>query len=157
MAEAQPIDTAPKGGAWLLGYVPARIEFDVPWMPIAWGDRGWHDHEHNECDPTLWTPLPNPQPKPTGWRPVEGTILIRESSPDGWTCNGKPCLAPWLWSVEIQRNDGSFDEYRDYRGCRTLEQAEVEALKWQARFGLPITRIPLDGKVIPFRPRVTRQ
>jgi hypothetical protein len=156
--ETQPIDTAPKSDGWLLGYVPLKAERSyVPWIAITWRDEGWCDDDGNVCDPTLWARLPDPQPKTTGWRPVEGTIVIHETTGKGWTCNGKPCAPVWIWSVSIERNDGSCDDYREVDGRMTLPEAEALALRWQAKYGLPIKLVPLDGKIVPFRPQVTRQ
>ncbi|MGY2732779.1 hypothetical protein [Sphingomonas sp. UYP23] len=158
MTKAQPIETAPIGDGWILGYDPDLGERQyVPWLAMTWSDSGWVDDNGETRAPTLWAPLPDPQPKATGWRPVEGTILILETTGDGWSSNGKPCAPLWIWSVSIERSDGSYDDYREVDRRMTLSEAEVLALRWQAKYGLAIRTVPLGGEIVIFRPKATRQ
>jgi len=153
------INTAPKDGGWILGHVPKNAEepYRQPWVILTWGDAGWHDNEGNGHDPVEWIPLPDPQPQNTGWMPPSGVIQMVEITGEGWTCNGQPADVPWRWIINIEKEDGTIDAYRDCDMAVTVEEAEARALRWQAKYGLPIVRIPLAGNVIPFRPRVTRQ
>lgn len=155
----QPIETAPKDGGWILGHVPknAPYPYNHPWVILTWGGSGWADDEGNGHDPVAWVPLPDPQPAQTGWTPPSGTIRIVEITGDGWTCNGKPVDVPWRWIIEIEKPDGTRDDYRDHDIAASIDEAEARALKWQTKFGLPIIRVPLDQKVIPFRPAEMRQ
>jgi len=155
----QPIETAPKDGGWILGHVPknALAPYNHPWIILTWGDSGWMDDDGNGHEPIEWVPLPDPQPALTGWTPPSGTIQIIEITGEGWTRNGKPIEVPYRWQISIEKADGSYDEYRDIWHAVTSEEAEARALKWQAEIGLPIVRVPLDRRVIPFRPAVTKQ
>lgn len=161
----QPIDTAPKDGGWILGHVRQEIDdtYRHPWAILSWGDGaevhdfGWYDDEGNRHEPTRWVPLPDPQPFPTGWSPPCGTIRIEEITGEGWTMNGKPIDVPYRWVVYIEKPDGSYDDYRESSHAVTLGEAEVRASRWREKFGLPIVTVPLDKKVIPFRPAVTKQ
>ncbi|KKW93942.1 hypothetical protein YP76_04695 [Sphingobium chungbukense] len=161
----QPIETAPKDGGWILGQVqqePSDI-YRQPWAILTWSDGaevhdfGWYDDDGNRHEPTRWVPLPDPQPFPTGWSPPCGTIRIEEITGEGWTCNGKPIDVPYRWVVYIEKPDGSYDEYRESWHAATLAEAQARAERWRAKFGLPIVTVPLDKKVIPFKPAVTKQ
>lgn len=152
----QPIDTAPKDGGWVLGLVQPDGWTDRDWQPwaiVTWGDSGWYDDDGNPRAPVSWVPLPDPQPKPTGWRPPEGTILVVEITGDGWTSNGKPIEVSWRWQISVERLDGSHDEYRDYDFRNTRAQADATAARWAEKFGLPIKVIPLPSNVVPFTHR----
>lgn len=156
----QPIETAPKDGGWILAHVPVDPDksWQQPWMILTWGDSGWMDaSDYNPQAPIEWVPLPNPQPKPTGWSPAVGVVQIVEITGEGWTCNGKPIDVPYRWEVYIEKPDGAIDEYRELWHYASLEQAQQRALKWREQFGLPIVTVPLDKKVVPFRPAVTKQ
>jgi hypothetical protein len=150
---SQSIETAPRDGRWVLGLVlpdgPTK-PFDQPWEVVAWGDRGWHDREYEPVNPARWTPLPDPQPAPTGWKPPEGTIIVEEITGEGWTCNGSPIEVPWRWYVYIELTDGSYDDHREGIHYVTYIEAERRAMKWQVDLGLPIKVTSLDPKVVPF-------
>ena len=151
----QPIETAPKNGGWVLGLVLPRGPTETrwqPWMPVTWGDTGWYDDEGCGQEPTAWVPLPDPQPKATGWTPPSGRIRVAEITGDGWTCNGKPVEVSWRWLISVEKPDGSYDEYRDTDMAVTREEAVMRATKLQAKIGLPIVIVPLGRKVIPLRP-----
>lgn len=156
----QPIDTAPKDGGWILGHVPVEPDksWRQPWMILTWGDSGWVDaNDYNEQQPVEWVPLPDPQPEPTGWSPVEGIIVLQEITGEGWTCNGKPCEVPYRWEAYIEKPDGSIDEYRELWHYNTLQQAEGRATKWQSQFSLSIVVRTLSSNVVPFKPAGTLQ
>lgn len=148
---------APVTDGWILGYDPTRAEYYSAWMAATRCDSGWCDDHENEVNLTAWVPLPEPHPAPTGWSVPSGTIRVEEITGEGWTCNGKPIDVPWRWAVYIEKPDGSYDEYRDTDHVATIEAAEARALKWRGKLGLPIVIVPLDRKVIPLRPAVTRQ
>ncbi|MEE4452893.1 hypothetical protein [Novosphingobium resinovorum] len=156
----QPIETAPKNGGWVLGLVlpegPTETRWQ-PWMPVTWGDTGWYDDEGYGQEPTAWVPLPDPQPRPTGWTPPSGTIKVAEITGEGWTSNDKPLEVPWRWLISVEKPDGSYDQYRDTDMAVTREEAVTRATKLQAKIGLPIVIVPLDRKGIPFRPGATIQ
>lgn len=145
--EPQPMGTAPKNGGWVLGLVLSEGAKPgsgrQPWEHVTWGDGGWHDDDGNSCEPVAWVPLPDPQPNNTGWMPPEGTIRVVELEAGGWTSNGKPIEVSWRWMVEIERSDGSRDDYRDCDFRDTQEQAAAVAARWAAQFGLPIKVVPL--------------
>jgi hypothetical protein len=157
----QPIETAPKNGGWVLGLVLAggwtKTDWQ-PWVPLTWGDSGWMDDDGYPREATAWVPLPDPQPRPTGWRPAEGSILVAEISGDGWTSNGKPIEVPYRWSISIERNDGSLDDYREGLHCVTREEAEATGMRWSQKYGLPAEVIPLPPaeNVIQILPRPGR-
>lgn len=160
----QPIETAPKDGGWVLGLVLPDGPTDAhwqPWLPVTWGDLGWHDDDGNSQSPTLWVPIPDPQPQPTGWFPAEGIIKLEEITGEGWKINGQPTAVPWRWLVYIERPNGEMDEYRDWHHYVTLEEAERRALKMQDLFGLPVVKAPLGvssaDEVIVLHPERTKQ
>lgn len=150
----QPIDTAVRSDGWILGYDPRRAEQKfVPWLALTWDDAGWVDDEGCACEPTLWSPLPDPQPTPTGWRPPEGVIKVSEITGEGWTSNGNPVAVPWRWIISIERSDGSYDAYRDCDFRVTREEAEAVGAKWAEKYHLPVVveQIPAPpSNVIPF-------
>ena len=151
MVEPQPIATAPHTDGWILGYVPKlAAQRYVPWLALTWGDDGWMDDNGNACDPSLWSPLPDPQPTATAWMPPEGVIHIVEITGEGWKINGKPVEVPYRWSVHILRLDGTYDEYRDMFHYAAYTDAEARAAKWQQQLGLPIEVTFLNPKVVPF-------
>lgn len=156
----QPMETALKNGGWVLALVLPDGPTDgnwQPWAPVTWSDgfilndAGWHDDDGNRQEPTAWVPLPDPQPKNTGWRPAAGTIYLAEMDGKGWTCNGKPVETPYRWQIYIDRPDGTYDEYRDCDLCKTREQADARTARWAEKFGLPIVVVPLPSNVIPFK------
>ncbi len=156
MMTPQPIETAPKDGGWVLGLVLPNGWTDrdwQPWVAVTWGDSGWADDDGNRREPTAWVPLPDPQPRPTGWRPPEGRVLVQEVTGDGWTSNGKPIDVPYRWAISIERNDGSYDEYRETHFRVTREEAEATGMRWSQEYGLPAEVIPLAApeNVLPFR------
>ena len=154
----QPMNTAPKDGGWVLGLVlPGGWTATdwQPWVPMTWGDSGWMDDDGNPRDVTAWVPLPDPQPRPTGWRPAEGRILVAEITGEGWTSDGKPIEVPYRWSISIERNDGTYDDYREGDFRVTRAEAEATGLRWSQKYGLPVEVIPLsaDHNVIEFKPK----
>jgi hypothetical protein len=153
------ITPPPMDGRWILAYDPTLSEFvsSRPWVLATRCDDGFHDEGGSGVEVAGWVDLPEPWPKPTGWTPPSGTIRITEITGDGWTCNGKPVSVSWRWIIDVQKPDGSRDEYRDCDMAVTLEEAEARAVKWQAKIGLPIVKVPLDRKVVPIRPAATRQ
>lgn len=149
----------PMDGRWFLAYVPSLSEFvsSRPWVIATRCDDGFHDVEGMGVEVEGWDDLPEPAPKHTGWTPPTGTIIIAESTGEGWTSDGKPVEVPWRWVISVEKPDGSHDKYRDIDFAVTREEAVVRATKLQATIGLPIVIRHLDRKVIPFRPTITRQ
>lgn len=155
----QPIESAPKDGGWVLGLVlpdgPTEARWQT-WEPVTWsdgpltGNAGWYDDDGCPCQPSAWVPFPDPQPRNTGWTPPTGVIQIAEITGDGWTSNGKPITVSWRWIIQIEKPDGTFDDYRECDFAVTIDEAEARAIKWQAKFGLPIVRVPLARKVVQF-------
>lgn len=158
VAIPRAMDMAPKDGGWVMAYVPKLAEQGyTPWLSLTWGDKGWEDDGSNGHDPSVWFPIPDPQPNPTGWTPAEGEIVMQEITGEGWTCNDKPIAVPYRWEVYIEKLDGSVDEYRELWHYATPEQAEARAAKWQSQFSLPIVVRPLPSNVVPFKPAGTLQ
>lgn len=162
----RPMGTAPLNDGWILGLVDeeGRVHsHDEPWQILTRCDpdkdgREWCDYGGNYYSPSDWAILPDPQPKATGWRPVEGTICIAETTGDGWTDGkGNPVKVSWRWQIFIERSDGSCDEYRGCDFANTLDDAKAKADRnWVARYNLPVVIRPLDGKVVALRPRPKR-
>jgi hypothetical protein len=155
----QPMNTAPKDGGWVLGLVLPDGPTDThwqPWKPLTWSDgfwandAGWHDDDGNRHEPAAWVPIPDPQPKITGWRPAEGTIYLSELPSKGWTCDGKPVEVPYRWQVYIERTDGTFDEYRDCAFLIDREAGDARAARWAEKFGLPVVVVLLPSNVVQF-------
>lgn len=156
----QPIETAPKAGGWVLGLVLPNGPTDTywqPWIPLTWGDGGWYDDHGHGYEPTAWVPLPDPQPRPTGWTPPAGKIMIAEITGEGWTCNGEPITVDWRWSISVEKPDGSYDEYRETNFAVTYDEAVARATKLQTKIGLPIVTVPLSDRVTILRPGTTIQ
>lgn len=162
----QAIETAPRDGGWILAHVPKNgVEpYNQPWLVLTWGDgpvdgeAGWCDDDGNQHEPTEWVALPDPQPKPTGWSPAVGKIMIHETDGTGWTDGkGNPIEAPYRWWLSIERPDGTTDEYREPWPFVRLEDAQARAERYRHKFGLPIECVPLKGSTVVFLPAVTRQ
>lgn len=159
----KPISTAPLDGRWVLARDPSikyPQSFHGPWVIASRSDQksGWSDGDGNEVDPTDWAPLPDPQPEPTKWLPVEGIICIAEITGNGWTDGkGNPVAVSWRWQIFIERSDGSYDEYRECDFTDTLEEAKAKAdRRWVDRYHLPVVVRPLDDKVVALRPKPKR-
>lgn len=61
MSGWQPIETAPKDGAWVLvieGQVPDKPQFVAKWNDYGWVD--CDDDVNYTINPTHWMPLPEP-------------------------------------------------------------------------------------------------
>ncbi|QBE91929.1 hypothetical protein DRN02_007805 [Sphingomonas paucimobilis] len=148
---AQSIDTAPRDGSWVLGYVPKMADTGyVGWIALTWGDKGWVDDNDEKREPSLWTPLPDPQPAATGWQPPAGVIHVEEITGKGWKLNGVPTEVPYRWAVYIRLPDGECDEYREMWHYVTYPEAERRATMWQDCLSLPIKVTSLDPNVVPF-------
>lgn len=157
------ISTAPLDGRWILACDPSikyPQSFHGPWVIATRSDQksGWADGEGNEVSPTRWSPLPDPQPEPTKWLPVEGKICIEEITGGGWTDGkGKPVTVSWRWIIYIERSDGSIDEYREQDLANTLDEAQATAARrWVDRFHLPVVVRPLGDKIITLTPKPKR-
>lgn len=144
-----PIDTAPAGDGWILGFVgdddrPQAKRF--PWMVLTRCDGGWSDGEGYDWMPTLWAPLPDPQPEPTGWRPAEGEVLVEV----GWLGETrKP-----IWLVSVVTPDGKYDDTREPIIADTSREAVERADAWAAQLGLCSRRGLMDhpaSVVVPFK------
>ncbi|AHE57402.1 hypothetical protein NX02_29170 [Sphingomonas sanxanigenens DSM 19645 = NX02] len=136
----QPIDTAPVDGRWILAHAPDD-EFlaAAPWVIATRCDDGWHDGDGYAVHPTLWAPLPNPQPKQSGWHPAEGTIRIAHA-----TCRDDKgqIITGVDYSIGIVRGDGTCDDYRGADIAGTIEDARARAQQLANKLGLPIVEEP---------------
>lgn len=142
------ISAAPENDGWVLAYMPGRSEKLLPWALATRCDGGWCDEEGYGLEPTVWVPLPDPQPTPTGWRKAEGTIRIVRAWSD---------QIPWLTHlVEVIKPDGNVDERREPDMASSVEDARRRAATWATKIGLPIEEVE-DGNVLPFRPVGTSQ
>ena len=60
------MDTAPKDGTPILGWVPSYYQGKGAWVVVLWmgekgmRDAGWMDNRAWLTKPTHWTPLPSP-------------------------------------------------------------------------------------------------
>ncbi|ATP20782.1 hypothetical protein [Sphingobium yanoikuyae] len=141
-AVPRPIQNAPDNDGWVLAYIPGRSEKLPPWALATRCDGGWCDEEGYGVDPTMWVPLPDPQPAPTGWRKAEGAIRIIKA----WSEQ-----IPWLSHlVEIIKPDGDVDSSREPDMASTIEDARQRAATRAVELGLPIEEVE-DGNVLPFR------
>ncbi|MFC3442752.1 hypothetical protein ACFOKF_16375 [Sphingobium rhizovicinum] len=137
----RPISAAPDDDRWILGYDPTAT-VGPPWLLVARCDGGWHDEAFHEANPTMWAPLPDPQPEPTGWRRAEGTIRIIKA----WSTD-----IPWLTHlVEVIKPDGTPDGEREPDMATGIEDARRRATAWAAKLGLPVDEVD-DGNVVPFK------
>lgn len=137
----KPIDNAPDDDRWILAYDPG-YNSPCPWVPATRCDGGWHDEAYNGVDPTMWVPLPDPQPEPTGWRKAEGTIRIIKA----WSQQ-----IPWLTHlVEVITPDGEPDKAREPDMATSIEDARRRAAAWAIKLGLPVIEVD-DKNVLPFQ------
>lgn len=134
------ISTAPPGDGWILAYDPS-ITGRSPWLPATRCDGGWIDNRVDMVDPTMWVPLPDPQPEPSGWRPAEGHVEIAS----GLLC-GKP-----VFIATVIKPDGTQDIPRDADIADTAEAIRHRAAIWAEQLGLPVVDT-IDANVLPFRP-----
>ncbi|KKW92279.1 hypothetical protein [Sphingobium chungbukense] len=135
------ISTAPPGDGWILGYDPSIAEPGrSPWVPMTRGDGGWYDDGVDVYQPTMWVPLPDPQPEPSGWRPAEGHIEIAAGM-----LQGRP-----VFIASIIKPDGTQDIPRDCRLANTAEGIRAEGLSWASDLNLPVVDM-IDANVVPFR------
>jgi hypothetical protein len=56
----QPIETAPKDGTPILGFMPKYFRGKGGQSVILWLDMEWSDMGAHGCDPSHWMPLPRP-------------------------------------------------------------------------------------------------
>lgn len=59
------MDTAPKDGTPVLGFVPDYYQSKGGLAVILWHQDGWYDNGAFKTKPTRWMPLPQP-PEPAG-------------------------------------------------------------------------------------------
>lgn len=141
-AVPRPIQNAPDNDGWVLAYIPGRSEKLPPWTLATRCDGGWCDEEGYGVDPTMWVPLPDPQPAPTGWRKAEGTIRISSA----WSEQ-----IPWLTHIiEVVKPDGEADRSREPDLACSLGEARQRAAAWADKIGLPVIEAD-DGNVLPFK------
>ncbi|KMS58697.1 hypothetical protein [Sphingobium cupriresistens] len=141
LAVPKPIGAAPDDDRWILGYDPAAT-VGPPWLLVARCDGGWHDEAFYDANPTMWAPLPDPQPEPTGWRKAEGTIQIIKA----WSKD-----IPWLTHlVEVVKPDGSVDNNREPDMATSIEDARRRAAAWAVKLSLPVVEVD-DKNVVPFQ------
>ena len=63
----RPIDTAPAGDGWILAFDPNWTGTRVlGWAIVTRTDEGWADEDGYVVEPTMWAPLPDPQPNGSG-------------------------------------------------------------------------------------------
>lgn len=148
----QPIASAPVDDRWYLIQEALR-DNDLrhsPWVIATRGDGGWHDDDGYPIDGIAWTALPDPQPKPTGWRKAVGTIFVC----NGWLGDER---AP-IWVIGVTLPDGSNDDGRDWDIRQTKDQAVTAACELSTVLDLPWSEMPYvedTSNVVPFAPRGT--
>ncbi|NML88720.1 DUF551 domain-containing protein [Sphingobium sp. TB-6] len=135
------ISAAPPGDGWILGYDPSIADDGrSPWVPMTRGDGGWYDDGVDDYQPTMWVPLPDPQPEPSGWRPAEGHVEIAAGM-----LRGRP-----VFIASIIKPDGTQDIPRDCRLANTAEGIRAEGFSWASDLNLPVVDL-IDANVVPFR------
>jgi hypothetical protein len=135
------ISTAPDGDGWILGYDPSITEdHRSPWLSMTRCDCGWADDGVDTYQPTMWVPLPDPQPKRSGWRPAEGHIEIAAGK-----MQGKP-----IFIATVIKPDGTQDVPRDAMLSHSAEGIRAEAESWAKQLGLPVVDT-IDANVVPFK------
>lgn len=60
MSDWQPIETAPRDGTPVLGYMPSYYQGKGGRSVILWLDGEWFDNRAFATDPSHWMPLPDP-------------------------------------------------------------------------------------------------
>lgn len=55
----RPIETAPKDGTWILGYIGEHKNYQI----MTWGYEAWHNSHWSIVNPTHWMPLPELEDK----------------------------------------------------------------------------------------------
>lgn len=141
MMDKIDIAHAPRDGSWILGYDPtdgptrgiSRID-SWPWVILTMCDEGWRDDHGYIFHPTHFLPLPDPQPKATGWRPAEGVVkvarIIREDNVD--------VAGLGRFMVYIALPNGEDDLSREPDICRSEEDARRMLVYRSTQLGLPI-------------------
>jgi hypothetical protein len=56
----QPIETAPKDGTPVLGFMPKYYQGKGGQSVILWFGNDWSDMRAHSCEPSHWMPLPAP-------------------------------------------------------------------------------------------------
>ncbi|CCW15782.1 hypothetical protein EBBID32_1100 [Sphingobium indicum BiD32] len=135
----KPIDKAPDDDRWILAYDPA-YNSPCQWVPATRCDDGWHDEGFNGIDPTMWVPLPDPQPAPSGWCKAEGHVQIAAGS-----VQGQP-----IFVASVIKPDGTQDIPRDVKLAGTAHDIRAAAEKWAKQLGIPVFDM-IDANVVPFQ------
>lgn len=144
-----PMDSAPAGDGWILALVEGELTETKPspWRLATRCDGGWCDDESYLVKPVAWLPVPDPQPKSSGWRKAEGFIEISPGKlPEGSTMAGRRDV--WVASVVLP--DGTFDRTREPDIWPTREGAMRAAQDMAKLLGLPIREAAVASNVIPF-------
>ena len=130
LAMPRPIDTAPEGDGWILGEVGASdFRRAQPWAICTRGDGGWFDEEDEPVAPTRWLALPDPQPKPTGWRKAEGEVVVE----CGWLGEERERV----WLVSVVKPNGEYDDDREPIISYDPMVAVDQGNDWACELGLP--------------------
>ncbi len=136
----------PDGDGWFLAYDPSdgwKAIRTWPWRLATRCDNGFCDEEGYPVEPTGWVAIPDPQPKPTGWRRPVGSIRIG---------TGKIKETGWSgWIVDIVMPDGAYDDTREPLLFNTLAPATAYAEKFGALWELPIIQADALSNVVDFR------
>ena len=145
----RPMDEAPAGDGWVLGYVPDINGCEhSPWLIVTRCDGGWCDSDGYGVDPTGWHPLPDPQPTGTGWRKAEGEIVIEA----GWIGDAKGNDRRQIWLTSVVLASGRYDEGREPGMWDTPAQAVAAGEREGIKLGLPVrcgNMIHHQAKVVP--------
>lgn len=134
----------PLGDGWFLAYVPGVSGTrHAPWIIATRCDSGFCDEHGYSVDVEGWVPLPDPQPRPTGWSAPAGTILVEHAKIVE--------TDDQVWLASFVLPDGKYDEAREpyFNHDRelTVQWAQEAAAPW----ALPIKFCQsLADNVVPF-------
>lgn len=130
---------APAGDGWILGLIDQNEHWSAkqqPWVLLTRCDKGWTDDDGHYFSPRAWALLPDPQPEPTGFRPIDGGYVNYQ--PAQWLHNGVP-VPEWTWNVILNLSDGEYDWYRDEaHHAGSFGEAKSKAIKLAAKYGVPV-------------------
>lgn len=123
----------PMDGRWILGHVPHCSEFHRtrPWVIVTRTDEGFVDQWGDEVmEVEGWLPLPDPQPRPTSWRPPRGALRV---------CRARIAGSGWEgWMMTVMNADGTDDDSREPWLYDNEADVDMTAKRYSDTYSLPI-------------------